>query len=569
MNRRAVSPSHVKMSVLQRVGDWMLDNFSTDSPRGITILAVDDEPANLFTLRCMLENQGYQLDESSTGLEGVERVRQFSYDLILLDVMLPDIDGYEACRRIHEIRPGVPVILVTALSSSEDLKKGFDAGGMDYIKKPIDDIELLARVSNAIRISQAEAQIKSLYGALVADLEIASSIQRFMLPRPFLKTDQLMYSLSYAPCQKIGGDLCDVIPLSDDRCVVYMGDISGHGIQAALAMSAVKYTINSLVERSGEDLQPYEILNSLNQSLSGTVLKDGYVTLILGCMDSKKKTFVYYNAGHPSMLQYDLCGGEVNVLDELGSVPIGWGTDIEYLPTEQGCASLVDNKALVLYTDGVTEYADERGESLEIKGLQDLIAQVNTDNCPLMLPHRIKQTLLEGVRGQGRDDFSILAVWPTFRASGTLCCDLVETVRGREGRPMTRDRLLSGVGGVCRTVEQQIVAWSGDADLAARADMVTGEVLNNIVMHGLNDMDGSVLVIVFFDKGAVYLRFFDTGIDWEFPGPSDEEVGMLMESGRGMGIIYTLASSVTRTRVCDVNDTVVTLERCKTPQATT
>lgn len=109
------------------------------------ILLVDDEQANLFALEVILESNGYQVESCGSGREALELVGTGKYGLVLLDVMMPEMDGYETCRAIRAATDDVPVILVTALSDSEDLERGFDAGAIDYIRKPIDEVELLSR----------------------------------------------------------------------------------------------------------------------------------------------------------------------------------------------------------------------------------------------------------------------------------------------------------------------------------------------------------------------------------------------------------------------------------------
>ena len=183
----------------------------------------------------------------------------------------------------------------------------------------------------------------------------------------------------------------------------------------------------------------------------------------------------------------------------------------------------------------------------------------------MLLPHRIKEALLERVTDKGRDDFSILVLCPTPNFDRRLSCDLMEMARQSEGRLLTREKLLSSVGALCRLVTEQIETWSGDRDLASRADIVIGEILANTVVHGLSDLHGGILVDASFENDTVCLRFVDTGIPWEAPSPTVSDVDMfpeqdlLQESGRGMGIVHSLASSIRRTRICDVNETVITL----------
>lgn len=120
------------------------------------ILVIDDQPGNVFLLQDRLNREGYNVITAYDGISGVKKALEELPDLILLDVMMPGVDGFEACREIssRSETKNIPIILVTALNSSEDTQKGFDSGAYDYIKKPFNKIELLARVKAALRFAE-------------------------------------------------------------------------------------------------------------------------------------------------------------------------------------------------------------------------------------------------------------------------------------------------------------------------------------------------------------------------------------------------------------------------------
>lgn len=121
------------------------------------ILVIDDLPENVFLLKDRLEHEGYEVLTADCGNSGIEKATDEMPDLILLDVMMPDINGFEVCKTlVNDSRTsGIPILLVTAKTDAEDTKEGLDAGAFDYIKKPINKIELLARVKSALKLSDA------------------------------------------------------------------------------------------------------------------------------------------------------------------------------------------------------------------------------------------------------------------------------------------------------------------------------------------------------------------------------------------------------------------------------
>jgi len=126
-----------------------------------TILVIDDLPENVFLLQDRLENEGYHIITAYDGKSGIEKTRTEIPDLILMDIMMPGITGIEACRILvnDEKTKHIPIILVTAKSGAEDTKEGLEAGAFDYIKKPFNKIELLARVKSALKLSEANYQL--------------------------------------------------------------------------------------------------------------------------------------------------------------------------------------------------------------------------------------------------------------------------------------------------------------------------------------------------------------------------------------------------------------------------
>ncbi len=126
-----------------------------------TILVIDDLPENVFMLQDRLENEGYQIITAYDGKSGIEKTRIEMPDLILMDIMMPGITGIEACKILvnDEKTKHIPIILVTAKSGAEDTKEGLEAGAFDYIKKPFNKIELLARVKSALKLSEANYQL--------------------------------------------------------------------------------------------------------------------------------------------------------------------------------------------------------------------------------------------------------------------------------------------------------------------------------------------------------------------------------------------------------------------------
>ena len=120
------------------------------------ILIIDDNPDNVFLLQDRLEREGFDVAKAYNGEMGIQKAVSEKPDLILLDIMMPDISGYEVCKTLasKEETKLIPIILLTALSEADSLKQGLQSGAFDYIKKPFNRVELIARINSALRFSE-------------------------------------------------------------------------------------------------------------------------------------------------------------------------------------------------------------------------------------------------------------------------------------------------------------------------------------------------------------------------------------------------------------------------------
>ena len=133
------------------------------------VLIVDDEENNLNLISALLSNNGYLYDTARNGLEALEKVKEYSPDLILLDILMPKMDGYEVCRRLKDdlLTQHIPVIMVTALFDRDSRIKGLEAGANDFLTKPVDGAELMIRARNLLKVKKFEDFLKGIMKSLI------------------------------------------------------------------------------------------------------------------------------------------------------------------------------------------------------------------------------------------------------------------------------------------------------------------------------------------------------------------------------------------------------------------
>src|SRR3954452_2535367 len=219
-------------------------NRDAGQPAGI--LVVDDTPANLQVLAGMLKDRGYKVRPVPGGKLALLAARRDPPDLILLDINMPEMNGYEVCEHLKadDQLKGVPVIFISALTEPLDKVKAFAIGGVDYLTKPFQMEELHARVETHLKLRRLQIELEE-YSRhlelarerLKLDLEMARDVQRGFLPQRMPEVPGYEFFAHYEPAYEIGGDYYDFIPLPRQRVAVLVGDVAGKGVAAALLMA--------------------------------------------------------------------------------------------------------------------------------------------------------------------------------------------------------------------------------------------------------------------------------------------------------------------------------------------
>jgi len=533
------------------------------------ILIVDDDAAAIKIITKMLAKNAYATDFCYTGEEALEKVRKNEYDLILLDVKLgKGIDGYQVCKEIQKLNPDLPVILVTAHFDDESVDKGFLVGSSDYIKKPISRLELLARVKRTINYNRAEKRNVQLIVDLSKNIETAASIQEAMLPKWVYLDKSIIFSSHYEPYEAVGGDLFDRIKLTDDYYVVYMGDISGHGVQAALLMTAIKSIIKIMVENDKDNLDLPKLVTKLNERLSYELfIFDNYLTLLIGIIDLKNNEFRYLNAGHPPIVVIDTISGETTAVESVGSLPLGWLPNQVYYEDDMGSIPINEHSIVLLFSDGIYECVNKDGEQFGIDGvLNTLKNEIKVDSC-ISLPFRIKQHLVDHKYNISFDDFTLLAF-----QKRTIPAEICITDNTDEDQTVhfmtTLESALKEVGKTAMKCEEIILKSTCNTALAAKVELIIDEFLNNIIKYGYNYSEDAAVVVEFtIHQKHLNIRFWDKGIDWApekehytIDNPYNFEKDVYNTGGRGVRIIMSMSNTFHRTRYDKLNETTVGIE---------
>jgi phosphoserine phosphatase RsbU/P len=414
-----------------------------------------------------------------------------------------------------------------------------------------DTIKLLQIVGeiivNALQRKIAAEKIENLYSALKQEIELASSVQTYLIPQWLRHEGNIMFSSIYTPSIDIGGDLFDILKISDNKYVLYVGDISGHGVKAALMMTAVKSIIGMLIEGEKENLSPHNIIHRLNKILCGKLFHDDYMTILLCVVDLEEKEIRMLNAGHPSLMEYDMQTKEVKILGKNGSIPVGWMKNHNYTEKDEDVASFDEDKIYLLYTDGIFECENNDGDQLGMEGFQSFVEkQTNVQNC-LTLPYKFKQNLIDNNYDISTDDFTML----TFQTSPTKGNSKFKKI-------FILNSLLKNTGPIGHECFEIILEHFSNDQLATKVELVFNEYMNNIIEHGLQLRKDTVLAFQLEITDVITMTFWDRGSDWEIPEKSNEDIASL-DKFRGMGIqiILSQITKLTKNRFDEINEAII------------
>jgi sigma-B regulation protein RsbU (phosphoserine phosphatase) len=389
---------------------------------GCSILVVDDTEANLDILVAALGDT-YDVSVAMDGETALEDVAENPPDLILLDIMMPGIDGYEVLERVRKQRTAddLPIIMATALGESEDIVKALKLGANDYVTKPFDLPVVLARVETQLSLKISRAALAAAHQRMKRDLEAASRIQRTFLPPDDLTVAGARLSWRFLPCDELAGDTLNILPLDEGHVGLFMVDVSGHGVPSAL----LSVTLSRLMSRGSEAssmlwrhdegssgpriASPAEVAGELAQRFPFDEESRLYFTLLYGVLDLEQRELRYVSAGHPALVHL-----------RRGSQPTYYGSSappIGLLPAELAPAEyeevtvpLEEGDRLYGYSDGIPEAHDPGGEEL---GQERVAAELgrrggrSLDESVASLLEYVQQW--SGSRGL-EDDVSVLAV---------------------------------------------------------------------------------------------------------------------------------------------------------------
>ncbi|MDP3428246.1 MAG: SpoIIE family protein phosphatase [Humidesulfovibrio sp.] len=309
------------------------------------VLVVDDEAVNVAVLRGILVNAGYEVASAMNGPEALGLAAAKRPDMILLDVMMPGVSGFEVCKRLKDDpeTAHIPIIFVTSLSDVSQKLTGLELGAVDYITKPYFAPEVVARVRSHMDFQRRQGDIILEQASRLGQIQAA---QRALLVRP----DQLPganFAVHFVPVLEAGGDFYEVVDFGQGRAAYFLADVSGHDLGASFITSSLKALFH---QHAAPDRHPAETLRAMNRILCAITPDETYLTAVHLQVDRARGTYALSVAAHPPVLAC-LAGAPPVPIDLVGS-PLGLFDDVDFASAE---GRLRQGDRFYLYTDGLAE----------------------------------------------------------------------------------------------------------------------------------------------------------------------------------------------------------------------
>lgn len=379
--------------------------LGADSAR---ILIVDDQPENCAVLQRRLEREGHSCAVEHGGEAALARLGAEPFDLVLLDIMMPGIDGREVLRRIKtdEKLRHIPVIMISALDQIESVVQCIERGAEDYLPKPFNPVLLRARIGSSLdrkRLRDAEQAafeaLKESQEKLAAELSEAAAYVQSVLPAP-LSDGLVRAAWEFLPSSSLGGDAFGYGMLRDGKFGICLLDVCGHGVGAALLSISVLNVIRAESLPGIDFTDPGAVLAGLNAAFPMERHGEMFFTAWCGIFDTASRVMRFAAGGHPPAV---LVGedGSTRILAAKGPV-IGACPGMKFVTAE---AEIAPRSRVFVFSDGAYEILKRDGSMMGHDELRALLARAPREGA---VPWVMDQ--LRGINSQPMfdDDVSLV-----------------------------------------------------------------------------------------------------------------------------------------------------------------
>lgn len=375
----------------------------------LKILVVDDMPANRLLVSKHLQRQGHNIVEAADGQQAIDQFEAERPDIIILDIMMPGMNGYDAAQAIKARSNGhwTPIIFLSALAKGEEQVRGLEVGGDDYLTKPVNLNVLDAKIMSLQRIADMQRQLaknaedlRRYHLQAEAEHEMACNLMERMINHDRLKDEMLQHWV--LPANRFSGDIVAAARSDDNRLYILHADSTGHGLTAALPLMPLSQIFYAMVAKG---LPLNELVIEMNRRIKQLMPIERFVAAVLVLIDPNKKQIEVWNGGCPDLLLLDR---QNRLVRRFPSSHTALGImDYQDLHIETVMDDELDCGKLVIYSDGLSEVNNLEGEPFGDEGVIAALESAGEDGCLMALIDAMSLHLGDAA---AHDDISIVIV---------------------------------------------------------------------------------------------------------------------------------------------------------------
>ncbi len=385
------------------------DELYATIKRDSKVLLVDDMEFNILALENILKTSGFlDIEKAKDGKEALEKTKEINPDLVILDIVMPEIDGYGYCEQIRkeEEFANLPILVQSGVSDADEKRRIFEVGATDYVSKPIDPEELIARTLSHLEKNRLFNDLELSRKRMSAELEQAKAMQNMLMPSDDIISQVQasynieMYSL-FETSSELGGDFWGVEPIDEQSFAVYCTDFSGHGVASALNT----FRLHTIMQEDNDlKSQPDKYLDYLNEKLYHLLPTEQFATMFYGVIDVKEDKLRYVTAGSTKPIVMHKDNGYAIIPGDGFPLSIQKG-----IPYDLHEVDFYKNDLLLLYSDALIETPSYQGDLLTEKDLVKMVKkmQVHRNLYPENLFNTLVQTVKDNFWDNITDDLTI------------------------------------------------------------------------------------------------------------------------------------------------------------------
>jgi len=453
----------------------------------VKVLLLDDERLVRMSVAARLRRTQFDIVGASTPEEAVALLRRERFQAIITDVVMGDVDGFMFRDIVRGMDRDIPIVFFTSIVNDEGndfLNRVIEDRNSSYVPKNASTEVLIGRLESAVRPYRQEMAMREMKADLDAAMRLASSVQTSMLPRWAHVKEQVFYGSCWRPFSTVSGDLYDWVPVGSDATIFIFGDISGHGVSASLAMTAVQAFLKQF--HAIDDAQARDVAQIASQidrfiyrNLHGVAYMSGLVVYF----NSAESRVRICNAGHPDIKCFDRAGRRIELNpDHRGGFPLGLMEKSSYSEDDVIDRVVPEDAIFLAYSDGIVDLSSDAAgeERLPPELLDELVGETIRSidaegvQTAVAVPCKLFSVLQDFGYGQAQDDVSLVVFGKTRQRPGVHFIEVSMDV--------------AKIDVAVRRAGECLSANPRYADVAPRVELLLGEFLMNLHDHGFEPL---------------------------------------------------------------------------------